>query len=114
MAGILAANNHHFAVTANNLAFVAHGFYGRSYFHDCSFFEFRNRKSEFGIGCRLIKFTSCSQFDCESYCRSVSYANKASEDVARECRTTYMTERVPKLNAVYDDVYIKIKTCCGK
>ena len=78
MAGILAANNHYFAVTANNLAFVAHGFYGRSYFHDCSFFEFRNRNSEFGIGCRLIKFSSCSQFDCESYCRSVSYANKAA------------------------------------
>ena len=34
MAGIFAANDHHFAVTANDLAFVAHGFYGRSYFHD--------------------------------------------------------------------------------
>ena len=34
--GILAANDHNFAVTADNFAFVAHRFDRRSYFHDVS------------------------------------------------------------------------------
>ena len=34
MAGVLAANDHDLAVTANDLAFVTHGFYRRSDFHN--------------------------------------------------------------------------------
>lgn len=34
MRRILTANDHHFAVTANDFALIAHGFYRRSYFHD--------------------------------------------------------------------------------
>ena len=36
MAGVLAANDHDLAVTANDLALVTHGFYRRSDFHDVS------------------------------------------------------------------------------
>lgn len=33
---VLGTDNHNFAVSFNYLAFVAHGLYGRSYFHDKS------------------------------------------------------------------------------
>lgn len=32
--GILGADDHHFAVSFDDLALVAHGLYGSSYFHD--------------------------------------------------------------------------------
>ena len=34
--GVLTANDHHFSVTADNFAFITHGFNRRSYFHDVS------------------------------------------------------------------------------
>ena len=42
MAGVLAANDHNFAVTAYDLALVAHGFNRRSNFHDLLLLRIRN------------------------------------------------------------------------
>lgn len=58
VARILTANYHNLAVTADYLAFVAHGFYRRSYFHDNSF--------EYGIRDCFVRLRGNLTFFCRA------------------------------------------------